>query len=303
MKNKGYIFSFLLLGFAVGVLFVTLLSNKKVSGFSFDPVQQSIRGIRINQAITFAGEPIPINSDDISERLERELLINTYQHSSTLICLKLANRYLSQVAAIFKEEGLPEDLKYIAVAESALRNAVSSAGAKGIWQFKEATAMEMGLTVNDYIDERNNFEKCTHAAAKYLRNLHERFGTWALACAAYNMGPSALSVAMAEQKEKSFFDLNLSEETNRYLFRILAYKEIMSNPDKFGYILDKSDLYPEYKSYSVVKVDSSINSLADFAHRNGITYRDLKLYNPWLLKSSLINKNKAVYEIRIPSEL
>lgn len=300
--NKKIILTTLLIGFGLGVLSFLLLSNVNSTLFSFDPIPQNIKGIKIKSNLIFAGELIPTDNPDVAERLERELLINTYQHSATILHLKLATRYLPTVERIFKEEGLPDDLKYIAVAESSLRNAVSSAGAKGIWQFKEAAAGEMGLVINDYVDERNNFEKSTYAAAKYLKRLNEKFNSWALACAAYNMGAQALITSMKEQGEESYFNLNLSDETNRYLFRIIAIKEIMNHPDHFGYYLEPTESYESLTNYKTIEVDSSINNLSQFAHGFGITYRELKIHNPWLLKSTLVNKNKELYKIKIPAK-
>lgn len=301
--SKKLIIPAFILCFAAGAFSVLFLANiAKNNNFDFDPIPQTIKGIRINSNLSFAGEEIPIQIPDLAERLERELLINTYQHSSTLMHLKLANRFLPTVEKIFKSEGIPDDIKFLAVAESSLRNAVSSAGAKGIWQFKEAAASELGLTINEFVDERNNFEKATIAAAKYLKTQYNRFGCWSLACAAYNMGPSALALAMKEQNETSYFNLNLSDETNRYLFRIIAAKEVMSNPEKFGYFIDPSDKYDLLDNFEIITVDSSLNSLADFAHQYKISYRTLKIYNPWLLKTVLPNKNGVKYEIRIPKK-
>ncbi|MEP7195079.1 MAG: lytic transglycosylase domain-containing protein [Saprospiraceae bacterium] len=296
-----YIIQSILIALFVSLLVLFFFSYTKPKSFDFDPITQKIKGIRNLSSLQFAGEEVPLKLPDVAERLERELLSNTYQHTSTLLHLKLANRYLPIAERIFKEEGLPDDLKYIAVAESSLRNAISLAGAKGIWQFKEDAAKELGLTINEYVDERNHFEKATRAAAQYLKKQELRFNSWALACAAYNMGPTALASAMKEQLENSYYDLNLSDETNRYLFRIIAIKEIMTFPEKFGFMLDETDCYVKLDKFYEIKIDSSISSLAQFAHDNGISYRELKIYNPWLLKSSLINKSGSSFYIRIPN--
>jgi len=177
---------------------------------------------------------------------------------------------------------------------------MSSAGAKGFWQFMNPTAKELGLEVTEFVDERNHFEKSTFAACQYLKKIKQKFGSWTLVAAAYNMGPNGLQSAIEEQKEDNYYDLNLSDETNRYVFRILAIKEIMQNPEKNWFYMDSNLGYGKMDKYKSVVIDTTIESLADFAHDHGITYRKLKLYNPWLLKSSLPNKMRKVYEIRIP---
>lgn len=301
MKISGY---FSLLGFGIVLILGSIIffSYSNQPATSLESIPQKIIGIKLLSYMEFAGEEVPIKNTDVAERLERELLINTYQHTTTLLHLKLANRYLPKVEEIFRQEGIPDDLKYLAVAESSLRNAVSPAGAKGIWQFRDAAAKDYGLLVNDYVDERNHFEKSTRAACKYLKQLKDKFGSWSLACAAYNMGPSALTSSMKEQEESSYYNMNLNDETNRYLFRIIAIKEIMKNPDQFGYFLNDSDYYVAHDKFREVRVDSSITNLARFAHNQGITYRQLKVYNPWLLKSSLLNKSKQSFIFRIPEK-
>ncbi len=290
--------------FALGFLLVCIafFSYVDKNQVNHEPLPQKITGLRQYQSLEFAGEQVPIKNPDVAERLEREMIINTYQHTSTLLHLKLASRYLPRVEQIFKEEGIPDDLKYLAVAESSLRNAVSSAGAKGIWQFRDAAAKDLGLTINDYVDERNHFEKSTRAACKYLRQLKSKFNTWSLACAAYNMGPGALASSLNEQGESSYYDLNLNDETNRYVFRIIAIKEIMKSPEQYGYYLNSADYYAPHNQFKEITIDSSITSLSDFAHQQGITYRKLKVFNPWLLKNNLPNKNKTSFTLRIPKE-
>jgi hypothetical protein len=265
-----------------------------------DPLPQTIHSVTLTGTYDFAGEILPIHTFDVAERLEREILANTYQHSSTLLHLKLSARYFPYIEKIFVQEGIPADLKYLAVAESSLRYGVSSAGAKGIWQFLNETGKEFGLEVTDFVDERNHFEMSTVAAVKYLKSLKIRFGSWTLAAAAYNMGPTALQKAMEEQRERDYYRLNLSEETNRYVFRIVAAKEVMKNPEKYGFYLKDSEKYNDLKKHKTVRIDSSISNLGDFAHQFDISYRDLKLWNPWLMKSQLPNKARKTYSIKIP---
>ncbi len=291
---------FVIPGLALIALLSVFIAFVKPFDHLFDPLPQKIFPIKISKELEFAGEPIPTDYFDIVERLERELLLNSYQHSSMVLHMKLAGRYFPFIEKTFKEQGVPEDFKYLAIAESSFRYATSSAGARGIWQFRDAAATELGLEVNEFVDERNHFEKSTLAAAGYLKKMKARFGSWILAAAAYNMGPTALAKSMEEQKEDNFFDLNLSEETNRYLFRILAIREIMAEPEKFGYYLKPDDLYRPLDQVEKIVVDTTISSLADFAHQNQITYRQLKLFNPWLLKTSLPNKDSRPYELAIP---
>lgn len=301
MKVNGNLIT--IMGFLSFIgLTLFLVASKSALPDASDPLPQVIRSIKLQDQYTFGGEPVPVKETDVAERLERELILNTYQHSSTLLHLKLSYRFFPEIEKIFAEEGIPDDLKFLAVAESSLRNAVSSAGAKGIWQFKEAAAKELGLEVNDYVDERNDLEKSTVAACQYLKLMKEKFGSWTLAAAAYNMGPGALSDALEQQKEKSYYDLNLSDETNRYIFRILAIKDIMENPEKFGFYVQSKDGYNVLNNYYKVESNTPITNLADFAHQYNISYRLLKVYNPWLLKQSLPNKSGKKYIFKIPNK-
>ncbi len=302
MKNFKYT-SLVLCSIAVLVTTISIFFlNTSVDvpfNHRYDPLPQTIYPVTLADDYEFAGEKIPLDNYDVRERLERELLLNTYYHSSTILNLKLAMRFFPVFEKIFTEYNIPDDMKYLAVAESSLRNAVSSAGAKGLWQFRDDAAKELDLEISSHVDERYHLEKSTIAACKYLLKQKERFGTWALAAAAYNMGPSALSRAIAEQRESSYYDLNVSDETNRYVFRIVAIKEIMKNPEKFGFYLRKNELYPPIKEYKIIEVDSTISSLADFAHQYNMSYRHLKIMNPWMIKSDLPNPKRISYQIKI----
>ena len=254
----------------------------------------------LDKNFEFCGESLPMDNFDVRERLDRELTVNTYWHSSTILSIKSTMRFFPTMERILKEEGVPTDLKYIAVAESALRNAVSPAGAKGIWQFMKGTGNEYGLEINSEIDERYHLEKSTRAAAKYLKSLRNRFGSWANAAAAYNMGGGNMNKHLREQQAESYFDLNLNEETSRYYFRLVAIKNILENPRAFGFYLDKEDYYKALDDYRVVEVDSSVENWGAFAAEQGISYRILKVYNPWLIDSKLTNRSGKTYEIRVP---
>lgn len=267
---------------------------------SKDQLPQMIRAISLDQSFSFAGEELPMDNFDVKERLDLELMRNAYYHSSTILNIKRANRYFPMIEQILAEENMPDDLKYLAVAESSLTNATSPAGAKGFWQFMKGTAGDYKLEVNAEVDERYDLEKATKAACKYLRKYKEKFGSWTLAAAAYNMGGGRLNSEMNQQKEDSYYDLNLNSETSKYVFRIVALKTIMNDPARFGFQIDQADRYPPLDNFAVVKIDSPIPNLGDFAKKYGTTYRMLKVYNPWLRSSSLRNRAGKTYIIKIP---
>lgn len=247
---------------------------------------------------SFAGEAMPINMDT-RERLDRELSVNAYWQSATLMHIKSANKFFPIIEPILAEEGVPDDFKYLAVAESSLRNVQSSANAKGFWQFRKAAAKELGLEINDEVDERYHVEKATRAACGYLKKLHKRFGSWANAAAAYNVGPTKFARTLKEQGETSFYDVNVNSETGRYVFRLIAIKEIMKDPERFGFFVDPSELYERIDNVYYVEVDKSVANWSEFAKHNGVTYRMLKYYNPWLRESKLTVIKKK-YLIKLP---
>lgn len=250
-------------------------------------------------AVDFAGENTPLNIADVNERFERELLVNANLHASTILILKRANRAFPIIEPILKKNEIPDDFKYLAVIESALVNAVSSAGARGVWQFMPETAKEKGMEVNDCVDERYHLEKSTEAACKYLLAAKQKFGSWTLAAASYNGGMTGVNKQIEIQKVSNYYDLLLNDETSRYVFRILALKEIMKNPEKFGFDIPKQELYELFPTRKI-EIDSTVNNLADLAISQGINYKILKIYNPWLRDSKLENKNKKKYSISIP---
>jgi hypothetical protein len=250
-------------------------------------------------AVDFAGENTPLNISDVNERFDRELLVNANLHASTILILKRANRAFPIIEPILKKNGVPDDFKYLAVIESALLNAVSGSGARGVWQFMPETAKEKGMEVNDCVDERYHLEKSTEAACKYLLAAKEKFGSWTLAAASYNGGMTGVSKQIDIQKVNNYYDLLLNDETSRYVFRILALKEIIKNPEKFGFDIPKQELYELFPTRKI-EIDSTVNNLADLAISQGINYKILKIYNPWLRDSKLENKNKKKYSIEIP---
>ena len=293
----------------ITVCFIIFTSFSNLSDANKTTAEQSItsNGEGIPQVVkpippidnpSFAGEAMPLNMDT-KERLDRELSVNTYWHSSTILNLKNAHKYFPIIEPILKEMGVPDDFKYLAVAESSLRNVQSSANAKGFWQFRKLAAKELGLEVNDEVDERYHVEKATRAAAGYLTKLYKRFGSWTNAAAAYNVGPTSFAKTLRKQKEQSFYDVNVNDETGRYIFRLIAIKEIMKNPQNYGFYLDPADLYERIDDVYYVKVDKSVSDWAAFAKHNGVTYRMLKYYNPWLRSGKLTVINNT-YKIKLP---
>lgn len=264
-------------------------------------IPQVIEPVDLDRAFDFAGESLPMESFDVKERLDNELIVNTYRHGNTLLNMKKSYRYFPVIEAILKAQEMPDDLKFIAVAESDLSNATSPAGAKGFWQFMTSTGRYYGLEINSEVDERYHLEKATVAACKYLQDYYKRFGSWSLAAAAYNMGGTRLSRELKAQKANTFYDLNLNQETMRYLFRLVAMKELMKDPQKFGFYLDAADGYPELKDYREVEVSTTIEDLGVFAEEHQISYRDLKVFNPWLISTRLSNSSGKKYVVRIPN--
>ena len=251
--------------------------------------------------VDFAGENMPLEIPDVRERFDRELLVNANLHASTILIIKRANRVFKIIEPILEKNGVPNDFKYLAVIESSLINAVSPSGARGVWQFMPATAMEIGLEVNECVDERYHLEKSTEAACKFLLAAKEKFGSWTLAAASYNGGITGVNKQIEIQKVSNYYDLLLNEETSRYVFRILALKEIMKAPHKFGFEIPKQDLYELYPTHKI-EIDSTVNNLADFAIDQGVNYKILKLYNPWLRDTKLDNRARKKYLIELPNK-
>jgi len=261
----------------------------------------NVYALQIPDELNFAGEPMPLNDPDTYERMDRELLVNTYWQSNALLMFKRAKKYFPIIEPILAKHGIPEDFKYLAVIESGLTNAVSPAGATGVWQIMSATGRENGLEVNDNVDERYNLEKATEVACKYLLKSKRDLGSWTLAAAAYNAGNAGVTRRMREQNVKGYYDLLLGEETGRYVFRIVALKEILSNPDKYGFNFREKDLYNNIPTYQV-KVDTPVVDFTKFAEQHGINYKVLKLHNPWLRERHLVNKSGKMYTIEIPEK-
>ena len=293
--NKKSIFGALLLLVFSSALFVFALSNDDKKKLLHEGTAQYFP-----TAIDFAGEKAPLQIADVRERLDRELLVNANLHSSTILIIKRANRAFPIIEPILKQYGVPDDFKYLAVIESALTNAVSPSGAKGVWQFMPDTAKEKGMEVNEGVDERYHLQKATEAACKYLVAAKQKFGNWTLAAASYNGGMNGVNTKIVEQQVTDYYDLLLTDETSRYVFRILALKEIMKHPDLYGFEVDKNEMY-DYIPTKTIEVDSSITDLAVFAKKQGINYKILKIHNPWLRDKKLSNPTKKKYVIEIPT--
>lgn len=261
----------------------------------------NVYALNVPDDLNFANEAMPLNDPDVLERMDRELLVNTYWQSNALLIFKRANKYFPIIEPILKKHGIPDDFKYLAVIESGLTNAVSPAGARGVWQIMKATGRENGLEINTNVDERYNLEKATEVACKYLLTAKKRFGTWTLAAASYNAGMAGVAKRLKKQNVTDYYDLLLGEETGRYMFRIVALKEILNNPDKYGFNFRYKDLYNSIPTYRV-SVDSAVTDFVKFSEKYGINYKILKLHNPWLREPHLNNKTRKEYFIEIPND-
>jgi len=270
------------------------MEKKFINGYN-------VYALALPDTMEFAGEAVPLDNPDIRERMDRELLVNTYWQSNGLLVFKRANKYFPVIEPLLEKYGLPDDFKYLAVAESALQNNRSPAGAAGFWHFLKGTGREYGLEINEYVDERYNLEMATKVAAEYLKRSEKRFGSWTMAAAAYNAGNAGMNKQIKRQGESDYYDLLLNEETGRYIFRILAFKEILSNPKKYGFNFREKDLYTHVPTYTV-KVDTAVTDFAQFAKQFGINYKILKLHNPWLRDTYLKNASRKEYFIEIPEK-
>ena len=250
-------------------------------------------------AMTFAGEPVPLHLPDVAERLDRELLVNSYLHATTLLGLKRMQRYVPEIEATLKENGIPEDFIYLALAESLFGHVTSHAGAAGFWQLMPETARGYGLIVNSEVDERFHVRKSTMAAIRYLKSAKSKFGSWTDAAASYNRGMGGIDRALERQGVKSYYDLHLNDETSRYIFRILALKEIMGNPHKYGFEIGRENGYHPLPTRQLT-VNSTITDLPEFALKQGINYKTLRYYNPWIKGYHLTVPNGREFVLELP---
>lgn len=258
-----------------------------------------VYSLKLPQTLDFAGENVPLHQPDIKERADREFLVNTYWQSNGIMLIKKSKKFFPIIEPILAEEGIPDDFKYLAVIESGLANVKSPAGASGFWQIMKVTGRELGLEVNENVDERYHLEKATRAACKYLKQSKARFGSWTLAAAAYNAGNAGINKELDRQQVSDYYDLLLNPETGRYMFRILALKEILKAPESFGFNVAPDSYYYQVPTEKKA-VDFEIDDLAAFAKANNINYKVLKIHNPWLRENKLNNKSKKLYHIEIP---
>lgn len=292
--------SLMILGAFSGIFFIfSFATNIDLGEDKVAEPAMVIRSITLQDEYSFAGEKLTIEDWDIRERLERELYANVFQHSSTIIAIKRSMRYFPMIEKKLSEYGLPPDLKYIAVAESMLSNAVSPAGAKGVWQFMKPVSEFYGLEISEEVDERYHVEKSTDIACKYLKHLHKRFGNWSMAAAAYNVGETRFKKELDFQRATSYFDMQLNEETSRYVFRLFAIKAVLEDPEYHGYQLKEDGGYAPIEATKVITVSKPIPDLGLFAQENNISYRKLKWLNPWLIGKQLTNPLKKEYKIRL----
>lgn len=290
-----------------------LFNLVKLFSFSQDPEENkpktfrekfrddyNIYALDLPDSLEFCGEPVPMHNFDVREGLDQELLINTYWQSHTFLLIKRANRFFQYFVPILKQNDIPEDFKYLAVVESSLEPlAVSPSGAVGLWQFMEATAKEYDLEISSQVDERYHFKKSTFAACQYFRESYEKYQNWTLTAASYNCGKNGVDRQIERQKEYNFYDLLLPEETMRYIYRILALKIIMQDPEKYGFHYREEDLYPRVSTISLV-IDSSVTDFAALAKSYGTNYMILKKFNPWLRQTYLRNPSGKVYRVEVP---
>jgi hypothetical protein len=258
--------------------------------------------VEVPDTLSFAGEKVPLEYFDVYESLDRELIVNSYFHSQTLRYIKMARRFFPMIEPILKENQVPDDFKYLALAESGFDpKAVSGSGAVGFWQFLKGTATDYRLEINNEVDERYHIEKSTKAACDYLRQSYELYGSWTLVAASYNAGRSFVSRQLVRQQETSYYDLLVGEETSRYVFRILALKLVMENPQKYGFLVTKDELYQTWET-KTIQVSGGIPNFSNFAREHGTNYKILKMLNPWLRDTHLTNTTGKTYEIKLPVE-
>jgi hypothetical protein len=294
----------------VGIIYLFFNTRDKKAEIEEEPVTDSMTFVKgmnyampvpVPDSANFAGEPVPLDIFYVKEQLERDLTVNTYWHSSTLLSLKRAARWFPVIEPILEKNGIPDDFKYLALIESGLMNVVSPSGAAGYWQFLDKTGKEYGLEVNKEIDERYHVAKATEAACAYLKKSYLKFRNWTLVAASYNAGQGRIEETIEDQMEKNFYNMYLNDETSRYMFRILAMKYICLDPVKYGFKLEKGDYYDPLR-VKTVKVTSSISSLPAFAKEHKTSYRMLKELNPWLRSDKLTVRGNDSFEIYLPAE-
>ena len=295
------------------ILYTTIIAATLVAGtFLFTSAESdvdhpiearpsTVKPFELPKTLTVAGEPMPLEDLDVLERLDREILVNTYWQSNNLLMLKRSSKWFPLIERILEEEGIPEDFKYLALIESGLQNIVSPAGAAGPWQIMKATGKENGLEIDNEIDERYHMEKATRVACSYLKEAHGRLGSWTLAAASYNMGMSGTARRLEEQKVDNYYDLRLNAETGRYVYRIAAVKYIHEHLEEFGYVYHPSAGY-KLPAFDTVTVSSKVDNWIDWALEHGTNYKLLRTYNPWIRGTKNTNSSNKTYLILVPKK-
>lgn len=300
-KNKFVFLSFAVLIMSIGFFIGQSTSGKETDIEKEYPQNYQIISPAIPKETDFCGERTPLENYEVRERLDRELVVNTYWHSFTLLTIKRANRWFPVIEPILKKNNIPDDFKYLALIESGFEQVTSPAGAVGFWQFTEFSARQYGLEVNAEVDERYNIEKSTQAACDYLNYAYSKFKSWTLAAASYNFGVPGIEKQVSRQREKDYYKMLFGAETSRYILRIIAMKEILKNPARYGFLIKDADLYQQIETYDV-EVDSSVKDLALFAIQKGYNYKILKNFNPWLRDNILPNKSAKKYIFKFPKD-
>jgi membrane-bound lytic murein transglycosylase D len=318
MKNLLFIISLLVITILLLILLSYKLNNSVDSNNEYKEGflnNHKTFSVEIPEQISFADEPVPLQRFDVREKLDKELLINVYWQSNTLLMFKRAYRWFPIIDKILKENKIPSDFKYLALVESDLTNKISPAGAEGYWQFIKETGIKYGLEINNDIDERYSMEKATESACRYFHEAYDKYKNWTLVAASFNRGISGIDKQLDKQRFKInnqgninnnhssiFFDIYLNDETTRYIYRILAIKAIFNKPSNYGFYLRMKDLYPPIPTH-LISVDTSITNLNDFAARIKINYKILKDFNPWIKGFSFNNNNKTKYYFKIPNDV
>ena len=290
----------LILIISIGESFKSTAGSDNELLISYDTTYTN-KPYKLPDKVTFAGERIPLKNFDTRESLDREILTSAYRHSSTILIIKRANRYLPVIEKILRKNNIPDDFKYLVAAESEYSNMISPAGATGFWQIMKATGIEQGMEINSVVDERYDIEKSTQFACDYFKKSYGKYGNWTLTAASYNSGRAALDEQIRIQQQENYYNLLLSEETARYIFRVIAYKLVISDPASYGFTIRNDELYPVLE-YKEVKVDTTVTSFSAFAEHFGTNYKLLKFLNPWLRKPYLKPKPGKEYIIKIPAK-
>lgn len=289
------------LNFFLGSLFTILV----ITQFAFkdnSPSGNQWHVPDLPERISFAGESVPLERWEVKEKFEREYLLNYYDPGVILYLIKLANRNFPVISARLKVNGVPDDFKYLCIAESNMQSwAVSKSGAVGYWQFLNGTAPGFGLETSSQVDQRQDLEKSTDAACKYIKQAYAKFGNWTAAAASYNCGQAGFASQASFQRTMNYYDLYLPEETNKYIYRILSFKYLLENAHKLGFVVDEKEMYEPLDSRTI-RVSSSIPDLAAFAIQNGTNYKMLRVMNPWIRGRSLTVSGGRSYEIRLPAQ-